>query len=129
MSLISLAGIAKSFKSRGGRPWMAVTDFTLSLDEGEFYCLLGPSGCGKSTVLSMLAGFTPPTAGRMEVFGKPVTGASRDRGVVFQGDDSLYPWLTALENVAFGLRLRGMAKRERRVRARPKCAIATAGPL
>jgi NitT/TauT family transport system ATP-binding protein len=114
MSLISLTGIGKSFTSRGGQPWVAVADFNLSLNEGEFYCLLGPSGCGKSTVLSMLAGFTLPSTGRMEVSGKPIKGASRDRGMVFQGDDSLYPWLTALENVEFGLRLRGMAKRERR---------------
>jgi NitT/TauT family transport system ATP-binding protein len=114
MPLISLAGVGKSFQSRSGRPWTAVTDFNPALDEGEFYCLLGPSGCGKSTVLSLLAGFTLPTTGRIEVSGQPVLGASRDRGVVFQGDDSLYPWLTALENVEFGLRLRGMPRRDRR---------------
>ena len=117
MGLISLVAVGKSFRSRTGRPWMAVSDVTLSLDEGEFYCLLGPSGCGKSTVLSMLAGFTLPSTGHIEVAGKPVTGASRDRGVVFQGDDSLYPWLTAQENVEFGLRLAGLPRRERRQRA------------
>ena len=120
MTLISLTGVGKSFQSRGGRPWTAVADFNLTLAEGEFYCLLGPSGCGKSTVLSMLAGFTLPSVGRMEVSGKPIKGASRDRGMVFQGDDSLYPWLSALENVEFGLRLRGMPKRERRALAMQK---------
>ncbi|WP_425065928.1 ABC transporter ATP-binding protein [Reyranella sp.] len=117
MSLITLSGIGKSFRSREGRSWVAVADFNLTIDNGEFYCLLGPSGCGKSTVLSLLAGFTQPTTGRLELAGKPITGASRDRGVVFQGDDSLYPWLTALENVEFGLRLRGIPQKERRERA------------
>jgi len=117
MALITLTNVGKSFRSREGRSWVAVADFNLALDDGEFYCLLGPSGCGKSTVLGMLAGFSSPTSGRMELSGKPITGASRDRGVVFQGDDSLYPWLTALENVEFGLRLRGMKRTERRERA------------
>jgi NitT/TauT family transport system ATP-binding protein len=118
MTLIALTDVGKSFRSRSGRAWVAVSKFNLALGEGEFYCLLGPSGCGKSTVLSMLAGFSTPTSGRIEISGKPITGASRDRGVVFQGDDSLYPWLTALENVEFGLRLRGIPRRERRDRAR-----------
>jgi NitT/TauT family transport system ATP-binding protein len=96
---------------------LAVADFNLTLEDGEFYCLLGPSGCGKSTILSLLAGFTLPSAGRIELSGQVISGASRDRGVVFQGDDSLYPWLTALENVEFGLRLRGMSRRDRRDRA------------
>jgi NitT/TauT family transport system ATP-binding protein len=65
----------------------------------------------------MLAGFEAPTAGRILMDGRPVTGASRDRGVVFQGDDSLYGWLTAVENVEFGLRMRGMDRAERRARA------------
>jgi NitT/TauT family transport system ATP-binding protein len=117
MALISLTDVGKSFRSREGRSWSAVADFNLTLEDGEFYCLLGPSGCGKSTILSLLAGFTPPSAGRLELSGKPIMGASRDRGVVFQGDDSLYPWLTAVENVEFGLRLRGVERRERRDRA------------
>src|ERR1041384_8125356 len=117
MALISLTDVGKSFRSREGRSWSAVADFNLTLEDGEFYCLLGPSGCGKSTILSLLAGFTLPSAGRLELSGKPIKGASRDRGVVFQGDDSLYPWLTAVENVEFGLRLRGVERRERRDRA------------
>ena len=117
MPHITLSNVGKSFQSKSGRPWTAVANFSLALDAGEFYCLLGPSGCGKSTVLSMLAGFTRPTSGRIEVADRPVAGASRDRGVVFQGDDSLYPWLTALENVEFGLRLRRIPRHERRERA------------
>jgi NitT/TauT family transport system ATP-binding protein len=79
--------------------------------------LLGPSGCGKSTVLGMLAGFELPTAGRILLDGSEVRGPSSDRGVIFQGDDSLYPWLNAVDNVAFGLRMKGMPAKERRERA------------
>jgi len=68
-------------------------------------------------VLKMVAGFESPTTGEILMDGQPVTGASRDRGVVFQGDDSLYGWLTAVENVEFGLRMRGVTKSERRDRA------------
>src|SRR5206468_4507205 len=65
----------------------------------------------------MLAGFETPTAGRILMDGRPVTSASRDRGVVFQGDDSLYGWLNAVENVEFGLRMRRVSRAERRERA------------
>ncbi len=117
MTLISFSRVSKTFRARTGGTWTAVADFDLRLNAGEFYCLLGPSGCGKSTVLGMLAGFTPPSTGRLEVAGQLIEGPSRDRGVVFQGDDSLYPWLTAIENIEFGLRLNGMPRRERRTRA------------
>src|SRR2546430_12955092 len=96
---------------------MAVEHFSVEIEAGEFFCLLGPSGCGKTTVLKMLAGFESPTAGQILMEGRPVTGASRDRGVVFQGDDSLYGWLSAIENVEFGLRMQGIARAERRQRA------------
>jgi NitT/TauT family transport system ATP-binding protein len=94
-----------------------VEGFDLDIEAGEFFCLLGPSGCGKTTVLKLAAGFEAPTSGQILMNGRPVTGASRDRGVVFQGDDSLYGWLTAGENVEFGLRMRGVGKAERRERA------------
>jgi NitT/TauT family transport system ATP-binding protein len=95
-----------------------VDGFDVDIEAGEFFCLLGPSGCGKTTVLKLLAGFESPTAGSIRMSGETVTGPSRDRGVVFQGDDSLYGWLTALENVEFGPRMRGLTKSERRERAR-----------
>jgi len=75
---------------------------------GEFFCLVGTSGCGKTTVLNLVAGFEAPTRGVIEFEGRAIGSPSRDRGVVFQGDDSLYEWLTALENVEFGLRMRGL---------------------
>ncbi|HEY7516855.1 MAG TPA: ABC transporter ATP-binding protein [Methylomirabilota bacterium] len=117
MSLVSFRGVQKTYRSLQGVDYTAVERFDLAIEAGEFFCLLGPSGCGKTTVLKMLAGFEAPSAGEIRMEGRLVTGASRDRGVVFQGDDSLYGWLTAVENVEFGLRMRGMARAERRARA------------
>jgi NitT/TauT family transport system ATP-binding protein len=110
--------VQKTYRSLQGADYVAVEHFSAEIEAGEFFCLLGPSGCGKTTVLKLLAGFEDPTAGEILMDGQPVTGASRDRGVVFQGDDSLYGWLTAVENVEFGLRMRGIGKAERRERAR-----------
>ena len=90
---------------------------SLTIERGEFFCLLGPSGCGKTTVLNLLAGFEQPTAGAVRVDGRPVTAPGVERTVVFQGDDSLYTWLTAVENVEFGLRLAGVEAGRRRATA------------
>jgi NitT/TauT family transport system ATP-binding protein len=117
MSLVRLHDVQKTYRSLQGADYTAVEHFDLAIEPGEFFCLLGPSGCGKTTVLKMVAGFESASAGEILMEGGPVTGASRDRGVVFQGDDSLYGWLTAVENVEFGLRMRGVGKRERRERA------------
>src|SRR5438046_785430 len=118
MPLVSFHDVQKTYRSLQGVDYMAVEHFSVEIEAGEFFCLLGPSGCGKTTVLKMLAGFEAPTAGQILMDGRPVTGASRDRGVVFQGDDSLYGWLTAVENVEFGLRMQHVRKTERRERAR-----------
>jgi len=115
--LVVLRGVEKTFSSRQGADYVAVRGFYLELARGEFFCLLGTSGCGKTTILNMIAGFEKPTAGVMELEGKPIAGPGRDRSVVFQGDDSLYDWLTALENVEFGLRMRGVPKTTRREQA------------
>jgi NitT/TauT family transport system ATP-binding protein len=117
MPLVRLDDVQKSYRSLHGSDYVAVEHFSVEIEAGEFFCLLGPSGCGKTTVLKMLAGFEQPSAGQILMEGQPVTGASRDRGVVFQGDDSLYGWLSAVENVEFGLRMRGIGRAERRERA------------
>jgi NitT/TauT family transport system ATP-binding protein len=90
---------------------------SLEIERGEFFCLLGPSGCGKTTVLNLVAGFEQPTAGVVSVAGRAVSAPGVERTVVFQGDDSLYTWLTAVENVEFGLRLAGVDARARRATA------------
>src|SRR5437868_7766004 len=83
------------------------------IDQSEFVCIVGPSGCGKSTLLNLIAGFLTPTGGEIRIGGKPVNGHGLDRGVVFQDFAQLFPWRTALGNVAFGLEMKGMAKAER----------------
>ena len=85
--------------------------FSVSLTEGEFFCLLGPSGCGKTTVLNLMAGFLEPAAGMLTLAGRPIRGPGVDRTVVFQGDDALFNWLRTIDNVAFGLRMRGHVAR------------------
>lgn len=117
MALVSLAGVGKVYRSLQGSDYVAVRDFNLEIESGEFFCLLGTSGCGKTTVLNMVAGFEAATSGRIEIDGHAINGPGADRGVVFQGDDSLYPWLTALGNVEFGLRMRGLPRAERLERA------------
>lgn len=118
MALVSFRNVEKAYSFRNGGNYVAVRDFNLETEPGQFFCLLGPSGCGKTTVLNMLAGFEAPTQGSITIGGKPITGAGPDRAVVFQGDDSLFGWLTALENIEFGLRMRGVPVAERRKRAK-----------
>jgi len=90
----------------------ALSHVSLAIAEGTFISLLGPSGCGKSTLLNMIAGFVQKTSGRITVDGREVQGPSGDRGMVFQ-EYALFPWLTALENVAFGPMLKRVPKAER----------------
>jgi NitT/TauT family transport system ATP-binding protein len=93
-------------------------NLSLECRTGEFFSLLGPSGCGKTTVLRLIAGFDHPTAGSLSADGELIVGPGVNRGVVFQGDDSLFNWLSAAENVGFGPRVRGMQKRSREELAR-----------
>ncbi len=90
----------------------------LSIQEGEFFCLLGPSGCGKTSVLNLIAGFQQVTGGRLTLAGQPITGPGVDRAVVFQGEDALFSWLRAIDNVAFGPKMKGMSRHERYETAR-----------
>jgi NitT/TauT family transport system ATP-binding protein len=127
MSLIRFAGVCKAYPSRTKRDVFALRDFDLELEQHEFFCLLGPSGCGKTTALSLLAGFETPTSGTVTLEGTAIAGPSRERGVVFQGDDSLFPWMTAVENVEFGLRMRGVPRDERRAAAMHYLALVGLG--
>ena len=123
MALATFSKVSKVYRPTHGRPYVAVSDFDLQVEPEEFFCLLGPSGCGKTTVLNMLAGFEMPSDGAITLAGKPVRGPGSDRAVVFQGDDSLFGWLSALENIEFGMRMRHVPALERRARARHYLAL------
>nr|WP_259448168.1 ABC transporter ATP-binding protein [Telluria mixta]MCS0628963.1 ABC transporter ATP-binding protein [Telluria mixta]WEM97410.1 ABC transporter ATP-binding protein [Telluria mixta] len=101
----------------GSQAFDAVQDVSLSIAPGEFVCVLGPSGCGKSTLLGALAGHWTPSRGSIHVDGAPVAGPHPDRGLVFQ-QHTLFPWKKVLDNVAFGLKMQGVGRHERRERAR-----------
>lgn len=90
----------------------ALTGIDLTVEEGEFVCILGPSGCGKSTLLHMMAGLIQPTTGGVLIDGAPVGGPSPDRTMVFQRD-AVFPWFTVEENISYGPRMRGVPRRDR----------------
>jgi len=111
---VRLTALTKEFG-----PVTAVDHVDLEIGAGEFFSMLGPSGSGKTTVLRLIAGFEQPTGGTVELFGSDVTGAApfdRDVNTVFQ-DYALFPHMTVLDNVAYGLRVRGVRRAERRERA------------
>ncbi|MBR1217752.1 ABC transporter ATP-binding protein [Bradyrhizobium sp. U87765 SZCCT0131] len=119
---IRLEHVRKEFEVRGdnggaARRFTALDDVSLDVQPGEFLALVGPSGCGKSTLLDLLGGLATPSSGRILLDGRPITGPARDRGVVFQ-QYALFPWRTALQNVAFGLEVAGVGTAERHDRAR-----------
>lgn len=109
--------VRDNLKVGGTEQFTALDNVSFSVKTGEFLAVVGPSGCGKSTLLDLLAGLTVPSSGRILLDGKPITGPGMDRGVVFQ-QYALFPWRTALENVEFGLELRGLKAKERREVAR-----------
>ncbi|MER1967255.1 ABC transporter ATP-binding protein [Castellaniella sp. GW247-6E4] len=98
-------------------PVKAVDSFNLMVEPGEFVCLLGPSGCGKSTILNVIAGFLRASSGSVQLDGEPIVGAGQERGVVFQRY-VLFPWLNVLQNVEYGLKVRGVDKKTRQEKAR-----------
>ena len=111
-----LDAVSHRYLTDGGELVHAVADTNLTLEPGQFVCVVGPSGCGKTTLLKILAGFMTPTGGTAYVDGQPITGPSHERGVVFQ-HPNLFPWLTVRGNVALGLKWRGVEKQARNDRA------------
>jgi NitT/TauT family transport system ATP-binding protein len=113
---IQVSKVGQTFKT-GTQSLEALADVSLDIKPGRFVVLVGPSGCGKSTLLMMMAGLRQQTTGTITINGKPILQPDPDRvGVVFQ-EPSLFPWLTAEENVEFPLTLRGTPKKERRAKA------------
>ena len=101
---------------QGKAAFEAVQSVDFAIEPGEFVCILGPSGCGKSTLLGALAGHITPSHGSLTLDGEPIKNPSPERGMVFQ-HHTLFPWRSALDNVAFGLKMRGVNKIERRAQA------------
>ncbi len=119
--VVEVKGLTRTFTTSEGESFTAIKDVNLVIedrpDRGEMCAVLGPSGCGKSTLLNMVAGLDMPTSGTVKVDGKSIEGPGPDRGMVFQNYSSM-PWMNVLENVAYGLKLRGMSVNERHDRAK-----------
>ncbi|NMG00688.1 ABC transporter ATP-binding protein, partial [Aromatoleum toluolicum] len=110
MSQILINNVQKVFKTPGGDV-VALKDIDLTIQPGEFVCLLGPSGCGKSTLLNAVAGFQPPSAGDIVINRQSIRAPGPDRGMVFQ-EYALFPWMTVAQNIAFGLEIQDTEKAE-----------------
>lgn len=113
---IALGDVAVAFRLAHGGIYTAVERATLNIADGEFVAIVGPTGCGKSTLLNIAAGLVAPSSGQVNVFGAPLGALNRQAGYLFQAD-ALFPWKTALENVAIGLETSGVATGEARQRA------------
>lgn len=104
MSKIEIKDLVLNYQEAGkNNTFLALDHINLNIEEGEFVCIIGPSGCGKSTLLSVLEGLNQATSGEVRINGKIITSTGPERGVVFQ-HYSLFPWLTARKNVAFGIK-------------------------
>lgn len=111
MSFVELRGVSQRF---GDTP--IIENLDLDLEENHLTVLVGPSGCGKTSLVRLIAGYDRPSAGSIRVAGQPVTGTSAERLVVFQ-ETALFPWMTLLDNVAFGPQQRGVPRAEAREQA------------
>jgi NitT/TauT family transport system ATP-binding protein len=114
---VALTDVDVAFRLADGGVFRVVHNASLTVADGEFVAIVGPTGCGKSTLLNIAAGLLAPAAGSADIFGAPLTDLNRQAGYLFQAD-ALFPWKTALENVAIGLEITGVAPAEARARAK-----------
>jgi NitT/TauT family transport system ATP-binding protein len=113
---VALSQVAVTFRLAAGNSYAAVERTSLSVADGEFVSIVGPTGCGKSTLLNVAAGLIAPSSGDVDIFGVRLAGLNRQAGYLFQAE-ALFPWKTALENVAIGLETAGVARGTARGRA------------
>ncbi|HJU59057.1 MAG TPA: ABC transporter ATP-binding protein [Nitrososphaeraceae archaeon] len=116
MVKLEIKNVTKSFYRNDGKQTTlinAIENINLSVNDGEFVCLVGPSGCGKSTLLNILAGLDNPTQGQVILNGRQITGTGPDRIMVFQ-ENALFPWMKVIDNVEFGLKIAKVEKVKRR---------------
>ena len=109
---VELNNVSMGFDTKDGQI-DAVEGVDLTIEDGDFLCLVGPSGCGKSTLLNIIAGYLQPTSGEVLLDGEPIVGPGAERGVVFQQTVALLPWLNVADNVGFGLKMKMTPKEQR----------------
>jgi taurine transport system ATP-binding protein len=116
MAVLEIRDVVVRYDTTAG-DIVALDRVSIAVDPESFVVALGASGCGKTTLLNLMAGFLPPTSGSVTLGERPIRGPGAERGVVFQ-HGALLPWLNIMDNVAFGLRLKGVPRKERHERAR-----------
>ena len=116
-TIIEIDRVSQVFQTSARKDHVALSDISLTIEEGAFVSILGPSGCGKSTLLYIVGGFVSPTSGAAKMKGRPITGPGPDRGPVFQ-EFALFPWKTVLGNVMYGPRQQGVRAPEAEAQSR-----------
>ena len=116
MALLEIKGVSKQFLAEG-KEMIALQDINLNIDENEFVCFIGPSGCGKTTLLRIIAGLEEASTGTILLDGESIKGPGPERGMVFQ-EYSLFPWRKVIDNIVFGLEMKGVPSAERLAQGR-----------